>query len=150
MLKGISSSIVQEDFRIRFMKKKQAKTSQKSGKNQEKTLRNNFSCISLTNLSESKTNQLDCGKKMTQWSWSTPQLNKRDKLAERRKSSEWSKLRNSLEFISRSREALCVSSSKVLEDTQYTDCPHSSLTFLGQLYDVPIENEKHGFRDIFK
>ena len=150
MLKRISSSIVQEDFRIRFMKKKQAKKSQKSGKNQEKTLRNNFSFISLTNLSESKTNQLDCGKKMTQLTWSSPQLNRRDKLAKRWKSSEWSKLRNSLEFISRSREVLCVSNSKVVEDTQFTDCPYSSLTFLGQLYDVPIENEKHGVQDIFK
>merc|ERR1712002_889623 len=148
MIKGVNApNTLQEDFRIKFMKKKQEKISQKSGKTHINSLKSNFPCKSLTNLTEPS-------KKIPLWTWSTPQLhrktNSKDRLHDRRKSSEWTKLRNSLEFISRSREALSVSKSVDDSEKEPTIKNYSSLTFLGQLYDVPFESEKKGFEEIFK
>ena len=79
------------------------------------------------------------------WKWSTPQLNTKKTLEEkkydmnRRRSSEWTKLRNTLEFIQKSRECLNFS----MEEMECCrDLRFCKLIFLGQIYDVDIIDDQ--------
>ena len=154
MFKGENiSSTIREDFQIKFLKRKQVKISKKTTKScskypNEKPL-SSMSCKSLTNLLEpSVTAESNSKINGSKWNWSTPQLNRKayseEKMYDRRKSSEWTKLRNTLEFIQKSRENM--NSSHIDERSEKE--PHvqhyTSLTFLGQLYNVEIETDEKG------
>ena len=73
------------------------------------------------------------------WGWRTPQLKRKaisqERLHERRRSSEWTKLRHTLEFIHKSREHI----NEELDEAENIR-PYQSLTFLGQLYDINLDN----------
>ena len=71
--------------------------------------------------------------------WRTPQLKRKaisqERLHERRRSSEWTKLRLTLEFIHKSREHI----NEELDEAENIR-PYKSLTFLGQFYDINLDN----------
>ena len=135
------------------MKSKQAKISMKTGCSKytvEKSM-NNFACKSLSNLIEPAEPTRKMNSSKPSWTWSTPQLCRKtyskERIYERRKSSEWTKIRNTLEFIQRSRETASV--SHIDEDFEKDQLIRhfTSLTFLGQLYDVEIESDQQNQTD---
>ena len=156
MFKGENtSSTFREDFRIKFLKRKQMKISKKTTKScsqypNEKPISHVF-CKSLTNLLEPSPTAESSRKSNSSkpnWTWSTPQLHRKafseEKVYERRKSSEWTKIKNTLEFIHKSRETC--STLHIAETTEKESVirPFMSLSFLGQLYDVEIETDEKG------
>ena len=156
MFKGENtSSTFRDDFCIKFLKRKQMKISKKATKScsqypNEKPISHVF-CKSLTNLLEPSPTA-ESGRKSNSskpnWTWSTPQLHRKafseEKVYERRKSSEWTKLKNTLEFIQKSRETC--STPHIAETTEQEPMIRHlmSLSFLGQLYDVKIEKDVLG------
>ena len=84
--------------------------------------------------------------------WSSPQLGRKNadtlarQLVGRRKSSEWTKIRHSLDFIRRSKEI--VKHKKTNDDHQEDEKSKKSksLTFLGQVYRDSLGEEEEVFQ----
>ena len=138
------------------------KTSKKANKSFSKyhneTTLSSFPSKSLTSLLNSPAQTKKSPK--SNWNWSTPQLNRKaffeSNIYERRKSSEWTKLRNTLEFIKKSRETLNLPDEEIDENSEkgIQSRNNTSLTFLGQLYDLEIATDEEsggssGQEDVF-
>ena len=139
------------NFDISFFKRKQTKISKKptmscSAYPCEKTV-DSFPSKSLTSLLEApgqKSSQKNSFK--SRWNRSTSQLDKKssleDKTYERIKSSNWTNLKIMMEFIQKSRETLQSQDTEESIEEDFCSQTFTSLTFLGQLYDVEISSDE--------
>ena len=140
------------NFDISFFKRKQTKISKKatmscSAYPSEKAIAC-FPSKSLTSLLEAQGQQKSRQENVfkSRWNWSTSQLDKQssleDKTYERIKSSNWTNLKIMMEFIQKSRETLQSQDTEESIEEDFCSQNYTSLTFLGQLYDVEISSDE--------